>query len=142
VLAFRGRGCAAVYLAVCWNVAVLLGSVGCGSPKEESAHAAADRFVAAVGSSDARQACDLLAPRTLEQLELTRHEGCEQALPSLGLPSDVVTEVQAWGDAAQARTAGDVLFLRELDAGWRVVAAGCRPPQDQNSPYECELEGS
>ena len=123
-------------------VAVLaLVLAGCGGASEESARDAADRFVSAVGSQDAEGACDLLAPNTAELLESLRPEGCQQALPALNLPHDPVTEIKVWGDAAQARTAGDVLFLRELQDGWRVAAAGCKAKGD-GQPYECELEGA
>ena len=129
-------------MVVCGAVAVALACAGCGSASNESARSVADQFVSAVGSSDSQQACELLSPTTVEQLESSHPEGCEQALSSLDLPSDAVTEVRVWGDAAQARTGGDVLFLRELQDGWRVMAAGCQSPQDKSQPYECELEGS
>lgn len=138
------RGPGRAVLLVPAVAVVALGLAGCGSASEESARAAAERFVSAVGSADTQQACELLSPKTVEQLESLRPEGCEQALPSFDLPSDPVTEIQVWGDAAQARTAGDVLFLRELQDGWHIVAAGCQPPDgaSDSEPYECELEGS
>lgn len=128
-------------LVACLTIAAMSWLAGCGSASEESARDAASRFVSALGSGDAAQACELLAPNTSSLLESLRPEGCEQALSSLQLPSEPVTEVQVWGDAAQARTPDDVLFLRELQDGWRVVAAGCQP-RGESQPYECELEGS
>ena len=110
-------------------VAATLGLAGCGSAGEQAAR-----------DADGEQACGLLAPDTERLLESLRPEGCQQALPSLDLPSDPVTDVQVWGDAAQARTAGGVLFLRDLQDGWRVVAAGCQP-QGESRPYECVLAG-
>jgi hypothetical protein len=128
-------------VGACLGVLAMLWLAGCGSASEESARDAADRFVSALGSDDAGQACELLAPDTVSMLESLRPEGCERALPSLDLPGDQVTEVRVWGDAAQARSANDVLFLRELSDGWRVVAAGCQP-RGESEPYECELGGS
>jgi hypothetical protein len=122
-------------------VVAALAVAGCGSASQQQARDAADQFVSAIGSSDPQAACALFAPKTLEQLESLRPEGCEQALPDLDLPHEPVTKIEVWGDAAQARTAGDVLFLRELGQGWRVVAAGCQT-KGKDRPYECELAES
>jgi hypothetical protein len=119
----------------------LAGAAGCGAAEEENAREAATEFVTAVQSQDTGRACGLLAPDTVESLESQSSQQCQQALPSMELPGDQVTEVEVWGDAAQARSSSDVLFLRELADGWRVVAAGCQP-QGADQPYECELEGS
>ena len=131
--AVRGRWAATVCVA-----AALV--AGCGSATEESARETADQFVSALGSDDAEQACELLAPNTSSLLESMASQECAQALASLDLSHDPVTEVQAWGDSAQVRTASDVLFLRELQDGWRVVAAGCKPV-GEGRPYDCDLEG-
>ena len=128
--------------AVALTGAVLVaGLAGCGSAAEDSARETADQFVSALAGDDAERACQLIAQDTVNMLESLRPEGCAKALPSLDLPHDPVTEVRAWGDGAQVRTAGDVLFLRELQSGWRVVAAGCTSV-GENRPYECDLEGS
>lgn len=124
---------------LCLGVVALLGAAGCGAAGEAPARDAATQFLTALEAADAERACGLLAPDTVESLESLRPEGCPQVLLSLGLPSDPVTEVEVWGDAAQARTAGDVLFLRELRDGWRLVAAGCRQ-RDGDRPYQCQLE--
>jgi hypothetical protein len=124
---------------LCLGVFALLGVAGCGAAGEAPARDAATEFVTALQSSDAERACGLLAPDTVESLESLRPEGCPRVLLSLGLPSDPVTEIEVWGDAAQARTANDVLFLRELSDGWRLVAAGCRR-EDAERPYRCQVE--
>jgi hypothetical protein len=72
-------------------------------------------------------------------LVASQGEACEAALTVEELPSGAVSEVQVWGDRAQVRTEEDVLFLVELDEGWRVAAAGCRPRGDL--PYLCEVGG-
>jgi hypothetical protein len=77
----------------------------------------------------------------VQLLESLRPEGCQEALPTLDLPDAEVTEVEVWGDAAQARSEQDTLFLRELSDGWRVVAAGCQE-QEGGEPYQCVLQGS
>ena len=56
------------------------------------------------------------------------------------LPGGDVTSVEVWGDDAQVRIGGDVVFLTETDAGWRVTAAACTPREER--PYDCEVEGS
>ena len=96
--------------------------------------------MAAVASADAERACELLAPNTVELLDSLRPEGCQRALPELELPDDEVSSIDVWGDAAQARSGRDVLFLRELHDGWRVVAAGCQA-QEGGEPYQCVLQG-
>lgn len=121
-------------------VLVLIAVGGCQSAGQEPALQAASDFVDAV-RSDPGQACELLAPDTVELLESLRSQGCEQALPNLDLPNDQVTDVRVWGDAAQARSGQDTLFLRELDEGWRVVAAGCQE-QEGGEPYQCVLQSS
>jgi len=119
---------------------ILFATAGCQASGEESALRTASEFVTEI-RSDASRACELLAPDTVERLESLRPEGCEQALPGLDLPDAEVTGVQVWGDAAQARSGQDMLFLRELADGWRVVAAGCQE-QEGGEPYQCVLEGS
>jgi hypothetical protein len=119
---------------------VLAAVAGCRAAGEEPALRAASEFVTAM-RSDSGRACELLAPDTVELLESQRSEECRQALPSLDLPDAEVTEVQVWGDAAQVRSTLDTLFLRELDDGWRVVAAGCQE-REGGEPYLCVLQDS
>jgi hypothetical protein len=45
-----------------------------------------------------------------------------------------------YGQWAQVRLTGDVVFLAAFPGGWRVVAAGCSP--QGNRPYDCTLQGS
>jgi hypothetical protein len=114
---------------------------GCQVAGADPARQVASEFVAALATADAERACELLAPRTVELIESLRPEGCQQALPELELPDAEVSSVDVWGDAAQARSERDVLFLRELDDGWRIVAAGCQA-QEGGEPYQCVLQGS
>ena len=116
-------------------------AAGCQVAGTDSARRVASEFVAAVATADAEGACELLAPATVELLESLRPEGCQRALPELDLPDAEVSSIDVWGDAAQARSGRDVLFLRELDDGWRVAAAGCREGEG-GEPYQCVLQGS
>jgi hypothetical protein len=116
--------------------ALVLG--GCASaPGAAAARQTAEQFLTAVTSGDAATACGLLAPDAVRQVE-SDGTACAQALPDLGLPGGQVDDVAAWGDGAQAHAGADTLFLRELQDGWRVVAAGCKPRGD--APYECAVE--
>jgi hypothetical protein len=125
-----------------WPVAaLLLFGVGCAPAGEQPAMQVANDFATALADADAQRACELLAPDTADLLESMSTLECEQALPALELPGGEMTEVQVWGDAAQARSADDVVFLRELDGQWVVVAAGCQE-QEGGEPYQCDLQGS
>lgn len=106
-------------------IALLAG--GCGSNSEDLARLAAEDFESALASGDSARVCALLT------------EDAARDCSSVDLPHGQVREVQVWGDAAQARTDDDTLFLREKSDGWRVSGAGCRPRDER--PYECEVGG-
>ncbi|HEY1093411.1 MAG TPA: hypothetical protein VGE61_01815 [Glycomyces sp.] len=127
-------------LATVCGVVMLGGAAACGTGQRETeASAAAEAFSAAIASGDAAAACAVLAPETAEALAASEGTPCEESLKPEELPSGAVGDVQVWGDRAQARTGGDVLFLVELDSGWKVVAAGCVPQGER--PYLCEVGG-
>ena len=112
---------------------------GCGSAQREAATATAAEFLTAVKDSDLATACGLLAPDTRESVE----GPCEGGFPELSggsVGGVVVGTVEVWGDRAQAKSDAGVLFLVELDTGWRVSAAGCEP--SVGDTYECTLAGS
>ena len=88
--------------------------------------------------TDPQARCDLLAPTALAALE--QEAPCTEAVQELSLEGGDVTAVEIWGGDAQVRLDGDTVFLTETSAGWRVVAAACRPRGD--APYDCELEAS
>ena len=119
-------------------VLACLSAAGCGAQADGPAGDVASGFVAAIADGDGERACGLLADDTVEFVESSRDEDCPAVLAALDLPSDPVSELQVWGDGAQARTAGDTLFLRDGPSGWRVVAAGCT--SRTSGPYSCELE--
>ncbi|GAA2143664.1 hypothetical protein GALLR39Z86_00670 [Glycomyces algeriensis] len=127
-------------LATACGLALLSGAAACSADQRESAaSAAASAFSDAIASGDAAAACAALAPETVEAVAASEGESCEASLGAQELPSGAVGEVQVWGDRAQVRTDEDVLFLVELEDGWKVVAAGCEPQGDR--PYLCEVGG-
>ncbi|MFD7658763.1 hypothetical protein ACFV4N_32715 [Actinosynnema sp. NPDC059797] len=109
------------------TAALLVG--GCGSGAEDLVRRAAEDFTSAVSAGDSARACDLLTDQARDDADCA-------ALDVAGGP---VEQVEVWGDAARVRTAGDVLFLRELAVGWRISGAGCASRGDR--PYECEVGG-
>jgi hypothetical protein len=130
----NGTGLACGLVILCGVVA------GCGTgQREAAASAAAEDFLAALERDDAAAACASFAPTTVEALVASQGQACEATLGSQGLTGGSVDEVDVWGDRAQVRTDADVLFLTELDGGWKVTAAGCRPQGEQ--PYRCEVGG-
>ncbi|OLF13442.1 hypothetical protein BU204_27370 [Actinophytocola xanthii] len=109
----------------------------CGSSAGQTASSVAGRFLAAAEDADAGAACELLAPKTREELEFGEDGPCTATLASLGLPGGTVDEVEVWGDRARATGRTDTVFLVELGSGWRVAAAGCTPPEDET--FDCLL---
>jgi hypothetical protein len=120
-------------------VLVLAGCSGLGNAESGNARAAAQQFSRAV-TDDPAAACELLAPRTLEELEDA--EGpCEQSLPAqdLGDGADVAS-VDVYGKDAVVHVGDDTVFLARFADGWRVTAAGCTAVPER--PYDCTVEGS
>ncbi|QQQ78576.1 hypothetical protein IOD16_09035 [Saccharothrix sp. 6-C] len=113
--------------AVALPVALVAG--GCGTGSDDLVRRTAEEFTAAVSAGDTDRACGLLTERAREDVEC----------PSLDVPAGAVRTVEVWGDAAQVRTSGGVLFLRELASGWRVSGAGCESRGER--PYHCEVGG-
>ena len=124
----RVAGC----LAAGGLVALLAGCSSASRPEVEKVAAAFEN------PSVAPQArCDLLAPKTLESLELS--SPCTDALPQLPFQGGDVRSVQVWGGGAQAKVGSDTVFLTETDGGWKVTAALCQPRGE--APYDCQVEG-
>jgi hypothetical protein len=118
------------------GAAVLL--TGCSSMQQAEVEDVATTFEDP--SADPEVRCDLLAPRALAALEEESSTSCTDAVQQLPLKGGEVTSVEIWGGDAQVRVGGDTLFLTETSAGWRVVAAACRPQGE--APYDCEVEAS
>ena len=122
-------------LAVGAAAALLL--TGCGGLSDDEV----GRVAADFAGGDPGERCELLAPATLAALVEAESSSCEDALEQMPVGSGEVTEVQVWGEEAQAKLSDDTLFLTRTSSGWRVMAAACRP-QGQDQPYECQVEGS
>jgi hypothetical protein len=115
---------------------------GCGSlgPDTDGAAAAAREFHRATADQDGPAACQTLSVRTARELEQSEDEPCAQAVLKADVPdASDVRDVQVWGGRGLVVLDGDVVFVAEFDAGWRVVAAGCSARKDR--PYECTVKG-
>jgi hypothetical protein len=108
---------------------------GCGGLSDDEVGRVAEDFA----GGDAAARCDLLAPGAFAALVEAESSSCEEAIEQLPVGSGAVTEVQVWGEEAQARLSDDTLFLTRTSSGWRVMAAACRP-QGQDEPYDCQVE--
>jgi hypothetical protein len=119
------------------TLAALVVLTGCAAASEDDVRAVATAFVDPGG--DPRDRCDLLAPATRTVLESDTSAPCADVIGDLPLPDGEVTAVESWSGDAQVRLGGDVVFLTETDAGWRVTAAACGARVEL--PYDCEVEG-
>jgi hypothetical protein len=114
------------------------GCAGQGSADDGSAAAAALRFTRDLAASPS-EACGLLAPQTLKELEDSQGS-CPSSLPGLDLPrAAAVRSTEVYAKDAIVRLDKDTVFLARFDQGWRVTAAGCTPHGDL--PYDCTLKG-
>ena len=125
-----------------WAVAAGLAAAalllaGCGGLSDDEVGRVAADFAA----GDPGERCALLAPGTLAALMGEESSSCEEALEQVPLGSGEVTEVQVWGEEAQAKLRDDTLFLTRTSSGWRVMAAACRA-QGAEKPYDCQVEGA
>lgn len=116
---------------------------GCGSVGErgDAAASTATRMLGAVEAGDGAEACAVLAPDTVADLEESAGRPCAEAILDEELPgAGAVTGTDVYGQWAQVRLTEDTVFLAAFPGGWRVVAAGCTPRADR--PYDCVLRGS
>ena len=118
-------------------LAALAVLTGCAASSQDDVRGVATAFEDPGG--DPQDRCDLLAPATRATLEADAAAPCAEAITDLPLPGGDVTAVEVWSGDAQVRLGGDVVFLTETDAGWRVTAAACEPRGEL--PYDCEVEG-
>jgi hypothetical protein len=120
-------------------LAMAVGGCGhLGSAEDANAAHAAENFDRSL--SDPAQACQLLAPGTLSELE-DSFGRCQRSLPRQDLPAATeVVSVDVYGQDAMVRLDGDVVFLARFPDGWKVTAAGCRL-QSPGRPYTCAVKG-
>jgi len=118
-------------------------TTGCSSvgPDTSLSGSAARRFHQALADNEAAVACELLAPRTREELEQSAKTPCPQALAEADVPdAATVTTADVYGPNARVVMDGDTVFLARFGTQWKVTAAGCKARQDL--PYDCDVKGS
>lgn len=123
-------------------LAAAASSTGCSSlgPGSPSAAAVAQSFHRAVSDAQGSQACSLLAPGTVAEVEQAAGSSCAQAILDEKLPNATsVGQVDVDGRAALVVLRGDAVFLSVFGGSWKVTAAGCSPRQGQ--PYDCTVKG-
>ncbi|BBH70148.1 hypothetical protein ACTI_68330 [Actinoplanes sp. OR16] len=129
-------------LVVIAGAALLLAGCGEVGGREEAASQAAERLLSATAARDGAQACAVLAPETVAELEDSAGRPCAEAVLDEDLPQPgPISGASVYGQWAQVHLPGDTVFLAVFDDGWRVVAAGCTPQGDAR-PYDCALQGS
>lgn len=112
---------------------------GCASPSEGAVTAAARSFVSSVHRGAGAAACRLLTPDARKATTGATDASCADTIGSVHERGESVTDVQVWGDTAQVRVGGDVLFLRRIAGRWLISAAGCKP--QPAGPYDCTAGG-
>ena len=128
-----------------WGVPIVFAAAlltaACNGPGADQAAEAARSFEQ-LATSDATKACDLLAPKTRDDVEKSAQKSCPEALgdEDLADPSDLVG-VEVYGHDAIAQFVNDTVFLAKFDDGWRVTAASCRPGPSDAKPYDCDISG-
>jgi hypothetical protein len=112
---------------------------GCASTPDAVNEAASD-FYAALADRRGADACALLAPETLREVEQATGAACEDAILQEEIPPPgEQVQVSRFGNQAQVRFDAETAFLAEFPQGWRVVAAGCA--ERQSRPYDCQVKG-
>ena len=124
----------------------LFALAGCSAlaPDAPSAEGVAVAFASAIDAGNAAEACAMLAPGTVEEIESSEDVPCEVGILSLGLPGGgQPRSAEAFGRGAIVELDNDTLFLvgdGDGDVrGWRVTAAGCEPRPER--PYDCTVKG-
>ena len=121
------------------GVALVAACSGQGYVEDRAAVQAALSFGTSASTTPA-EACELLAPLTLEDLEGEETGSCPRLLPQQDLPkSSAARGVEVFGKDAIVRLDRDTLFLARFEEGWRVTAAGCTATGDR--PYDCVVKG-
>ena len=126
--------------AVPLGVVLLLGLGGCGQPHDEDVLRVASAFYDALRADDGAEACSLLAPRTLGELEQSAGTSCaaavlEEEVPVVSSPG----ETHVFGTQAEVVWEGETTFLARFRDGWKVMAAACTPLEGH--PYDCAISG-
>ncbi|HEY5880825.1 MAG TPA: hypothetical protein VIU11_18075 [Nakamurella sp.] len=119
-------------------VALLTGCTAVG-PDADGAARVAEDFHRAVAAGHGDLACSMLSDSARSAVEKSAGS-CSVGILNGGLPTALTALAsEAYGQAAQVRMVGDVVFLGFVDGRWQVTAAGCRPQPP--GPYDCTVEG-
>lgn len=118
----------------------MLAVAGCAAAPQDDVSDAAERFHSAYRDQDGAQACAVLAPEALSELEESAERPCAEAilaedLPYVGEP----VRVEVFGTMAKVDYDGESTFLTRFQGGWKVLAAGCAARSGR--PYECTIQG-
>lgn len=130
------------WLAVVCTAALVSagGCAGRGSVESDAVRSAASGFVLSAASAPA-EACAMLAPATLEELEGEGEECTDLVTEATrSAPDADALDIRVYGRDAVARSGDEAIFLARFDDGWRVTAAGCTP-RGQDLPHDCAIEG-
>lgn len=105
-----------------------------------SAEQVVAEFEKEVAGQQWEQACGLLAPGTVDEIEQNAKDDCSKALPDENLPEGGgLRSIQVWGRASQVVLARDIIFLTTVDGKWKITAAGCK--NQAGKPYQCTVKG-
>jgi hypothetical protein len=119
---------------------ILVASCSTVGPDSTAAAGVAAAFHRAVQDGDGNGACGFLAPATIEDLESTSGQPCQDAVLAEDLAeAHEVRDSQVFGRGAQVVMDGDVVFLSVFGDHWLLTAAGCTSRGDR--PYDCTLKG-
>ncbi len=102
-----------------------------------------ERFYRAVDEKQGDTACAQLSEETRKALRDEAKSPCRQAIvePDLEFEGERVRQVEVSQTAAEVTfVGGERAFLDKGPGGWRISAAGCRPPAAPKEPYDCEVE--
>jgi hypothetical protein len=117
----------------------VLGS--CAAGDDEAVSAVAEQLLLSAGQQQGAEACSLLAPAAVEELEDSSGQPCDEAIleEDLGAAGEP-RGVQVFDTMAQVRFESDTVFLSRFDGKWLVVAAACVPQPGR--PYDCGVQVS
>jgi hypothetical protein len=125
-------------LCIAAMVAVLTGCSAVG-PDADGAARVAEDFNRAVVAGRGELACSMLTAGARSAVEESAGS-CSEGIVNGDLPTALtVLTSEAFGQAAQVRMTGDVVFLGFVGGRWQVTAAGCRA--QPSGPYDCTVEG-
>ncbi|MDQ4055397.1 MAG: hypothetical protein M3237_22270 [Actinomycetota bacterium] len=113
---------------------------GCSGAQEDAAADVAADFYQAVATGEGEDACAVLAPATLSELEQSAGKPCPEAVLGEDVPEVADPgRIEVFGTMAQVHYDQDVAFLTRFEDGWRVVAAACTPASPR---YDCSIQGA